>query len=388
VTQRKCGTCRFFEEGGIAASGWCRHPMRQHLEQMVLVRKSELACRNDWDKDLWEVREAGQPAVVPAVPVTVGATVERVGSLVVDETDTLASITIAPLVRPARPPRSAPRLAEPFQPQESSRPLPQAASAGRPQISGLSDVLPSRSTDAPGARPDSEHRDSESAAPREAMPRSNRVETAPQRPPAVRPSAEQLGSAPEQPVRRTVSPARPAPERRPENAESRRFGWLDEDARPAVPPSEPPAIQRPAETGSRWVETRSGSTEPFDVVRPPRSDGAEAAPEAVSTLPTTEPMVSPLIGTAAENMPRCCATCRDFRPAESGQRGWCNNRFAFDQRRMVQGDEIACAGSVGNWWVPTDDWWLQRGDISHHARPTPSVDEYLHRMLARRREAR
>ncbi|HET9017129.1 MAG TPA: hypothetical protein VFN57_16115 [Thermomicrobiaceae bacterium] len=55
---------------------------------------------------------------------------------------------------------------------------------------------------------------------------------------------------------------------------------------------------------------------------------------------------------------------------------------------MVQGDEIACAGSVGNWWVPTDDWWMQRADISHHARPTPAVDEYLHRMLARRREAR
>jgi hypothetical protein len=54
LPQRKCGTCKYFEEGGIAASGWCRHPERQDLQFMVLVRKTELACRNGWNEDLWE----------------------------------------------------------------------------------------------------------------------------------------------------------------------------------------------------------------------------------------------------------------------------------------------------------------------------------------------
>jgi hypothetical protein len=92
-------------------------------------------------------------------------------------------------------------------------------------------------------------------------------------------------------------------------------------------------------------------------------------------------------------MVRCCATCRDFRPAEGGERGWCNSRYAFDHRQMVYGDELACQSTIGNWWVASDDWWLRQADISHHGRPTPIVDEMLQRLLdmrsgTRRREAR
>ncbi|MBX6342734.1 MAG: hypothetical protein IRY97_09775 [Thermomicrobiaceae bacterium] len=96
----------------------------------------------------------------------------------------------------------------------------------------------------------------------------------------------------------------------------------------------------------------------------------------------------PVASQRLAQIPRCCATCRDFRPSEGGERGWCNNSYAFDHRRMVQASDLACASSIGNWWVPSDDWWLQRADISHHARPTPMVDEYLTRMLAERREGR
>lgn len=51
---RKCGTCRHFSDCGVAGSGHCLHDHRRHLLDVVLVRKTELACRNTYDQDLWE----------------------------------------------------------------------------------------------------------------------------------------------------------------------------------------------------------------------------------------------------------------------------------------------------------------------------------------------
>lgn len=77
------------------------------------------------------------------------------------------------------------------------------------------------------------------------------------------------------------------------------------------------------------------------------------------------------------NVPRMCRTCRDFRPAESGERGWCNNKWAFNHRRMVDADERPCDSSVGCWWLPHDDVWLASSDISAHGQPTPLLDLWL-----------
>jgi hypothetical protein len=77
------------------------------------------------------------------------------------------------------------------------------------------------------------------------------------------------------------------------------------------------------------------------------------------------------------DVPRMCRTCRDFRPAESGDRGWCNNEWAFNHRRMVDADECPCDSSVGCWWLPHDDIWLNSSDISAHGQPTPLLDLWL-----------
>lgn len=77
------------------------------------------------------------------------------------------------------------------------------------------------------------------------------------------------------------------------------------------------------------------------------------------------------------DVPRVCRTCRDFRPAESGDRGWCNNKWAFNHRRMVDADERPCDSSVGCWWLPHDDVWLASSDISAHGQPTPLLDLWL-----------
>jgi hypothetical protein len=71
---------------------------------------------------------------------------------------------------------------------------------------------------------------------------------------------------------------------------------------------------------------------------------------------------------------RCCGTCRDFRRDDDGERGWCENPHAFAQRRMVQSSELACRSSIGVWWLPHDELWLERADITHHGRPTPLMD--------------
>jgi hypothetical protein len=79
------------------------------------------------------------------------------------------------------------------------------------------------------------------------------------------------------------------------------------------------------------------------------------------------------------DLSRLCRTCRDFRPADSGERGWCTNKWAFSHRRMVDADELPCLTSVGMWWLPHDDVWLQTADASGHGQPTPLVDQWLAR---------
>ncbi|MDQ3513185.1 MAG: hypothetical protein M3462_05885 [Chloroflexota bacterium] len=77
------------------------------------------------------------------------------------------------------------------------------------------------------------------------------------------------------------------------------------------------------------------------------------------------------------SVPRTCATCRDFRPAESGERGWCTNTHAFTHRRMVAADERPCESIIGSWWLPHDMVWLGTDDIQAHGLPTPLVDTHL-----------
>jgi hypothetical protein len=79
------------------------------------------------------------------------------------------------------------------------------------------------------------------------------------------------------------------------------------------------------------------------------------------------------------NITRCCQTCRDFRPAGNGQRGWCNNQWAFKHRRMVDADDRPCETSIGHWWVPGDEAWQGEFDVSALGQPTPLMDRWFGR---------
>lgn len=74
-----------------------------------------------------------------------------------------------------------------------------------------------------------------------------------------------------------------------------------------------------------------------------------------------------------------CRTCKDFRPSEAGDRGWCTNPWAFTHRRVVEAEDLPCETSIGNWWLPSDTNWLDGADISAHGSPTPLLDQWLRR---------
>ncbi len=411
VVHRKCGTCRHFEEGGTAASGRCLHPLRRELEHMVLVRKNELACRNGWDEDLWESKEAEHSPQAPAVqtnaPSKLTAAEDGERS---EPIDRVASITILPS-RIAQPradtasasagdqpgrgpgePSEDPVLEQRSAIQVAKRRRQEALARERAQIQAVAPLLDEESREKPVA------------------PRSNTAQGAPAKQPHPeaapgngKPALRSVTMVPldeyTQPARRQTAvlppsqagyaldnrPAQPIIRIQPEA----------EQTTPSPPHRPGTGTWAPARNGQQWADpsTEPGGSPTIPRRSPPAEPHIPREPEiqepAVSEQPTIDvrPPDRPLPEQLCRLVQRC-GTCRDFRPADGGERGWCNNHFAFDHRRMVQPDELACASTIGDWWVANDDWWLQRADISHHGCPTPAVDEHLGRTLANQTQAR
>ncbi len=421
MTQHKCGTCRYFEEGDFAGSGRCDHPSRKNIQQMVLVRKSELACRTDWADDLWEAKVGSSPVPLLSAPrlnpdsrgngdkvqYTDRVTAVGVSTMSTDNAtsqdrrtsqtsttdarhDPLAERPAAvhnryedqqrtstnPIPREVKQDYRAPSVdrREPSighspttndpSKRVASRPARTTPSRGNPDINlpqptSLSDVLGDRRSSAPSFTP-----------------------------PAVSPSS------PNSRPRGTTSDPRMA-DRRPHSDD-----WSQRRSESGPAPvadswnASPPASAKP-KFGSipnqnpqpeTMSQGRSGWTEPFNVAQPVQEGMTpSAAPgdpqEDLSVVVHTAVPVQTTGSARQPTLRECCGTCRDFRPIEGGERGWCNNQYAFDQRRMVERNDLACRGTIGSWWVAGDDWWLQRADIAHHGRPTPIVDDLLRQML-------
>lgn len=80
----------------------------------------------------------------------------------------------------------------------------------------------------------------------------------------------------------------------------------------------------------------------------------------------------------APDITRQCRTCRSFRSADGGSRGWCTNEWAFTHRRMVNEDDLACDTTIGCWWLPADRYWIAE-DQNGYAAPTPRMDRLIER---------
>ena len=136
-------------------------------------------------------------------------------------------------------------------------------------------------------------------------------------------------------------------------------------------------------------ETRSFT---LPVVTPPDIEMATENPPddtiGASVAPDEGSEREPLPSWFRTDLPRLCRSCRDYRPAGDGQRGWCANAWAFTHRRLVHEDDVApCQSAIGDWWTPIDDVWLVAADVSSHGRATPLLDRLTGTLGPKRRRS-
>ncbi len=367
MVKRKCGTCRYFRDAQIACSGWCTHPERGDLHDLVLVRSEELACRNSWDNDLWEqARQA--PAKSPiASQSPPGPARPQVPD---NPTDRVTSIDIARPAGASDPSeRRSPHPA--VAGGQESRPRAQIevsnrearASAARPPGSGVSSLEPSFSRALPGprstGRPAAEVAVNTTESP--VIVRADRRDPQPPAPAIVADRGPGATLAPEDTSPLPVEEVNRVLERVAKQRPAQRQRTL--------PDVQAPAIEHLP--GSPFVHI-DGLDREASATR-----DAFAAP-ATAPGPASPSGISPLDESAwVAGIPRCCDTCREFRRDPSGKQGYCGSPYAFASRTMVKSDQLACRSSFAVWWLPNDDIWLEKADISHHTRPTPYLDAIL-----------
>jgi hypothetical protein len=86
----------------------------------------------------------------------------------------------------------------------------------------------------------------------------------------------------------------------------------------------------------------------------------------------------------APEVPRACATCRNYRESEREGRGWCTNEWAFTHRQMVNESDLACDSTIGCWWLPSDSaTWFEELEVPTES--TPRIDRLLAHLDPERR---
>jgi len=356
VARRECGSCRFFEQSGIGESGWCRNQRCQEIVGLALVRRQELACRIGWDQDYYE-SAAGANDVLPGQnrPVPDPAR-QRSGYQGMRPDDIIVGV---------EQPRSV--TEEPLMPVTRSR----TSNVGeahrraleRRQIAQQSgDVVPQRRLDTIVASSGAAGSSGERPDDRRSSPRATVV------------GDEGVGRP-----RLAGTPPEPAAPPAPHAAVTAnlpvtpRYDALDRPAAPSYRAAAPPG-------------TQIAPTPP--IYQPPRQE--ESAPPHFNDAPGSPVMqnngqMRPLEAEwyAAErhrHRGKRCANCRDFQAAESGDRGWCRNRFAFPTPQLVGPNDLACLSCIGTWWAANDQWWLAKAASAQQVAATPLADALLEEM--------
>jgi len=416
---------------------------------MVLVRKTELACRNSWDQDLWNMADWPvdmQPSTHIPMPVSEGDlhdipvmraelpadSADRAGEMFTDRITSISMPTRSQLrpgrsemaeaaqavddaasaelhgarssVREARKRRQEQRHLERKKHQETVlQRVDDLLDTSEPADEADRDLGRIRAIDGPMT---SRHDERKVPAPRADLPRPQHpdVERTPRRGEPL-PSIEFSVTPPTFKDQNVQPPPKQQQAREPERT-----------AKHAEPEANAPATAGPGHGHTEPLPTaavreavRKQRKPKADAVEPPQQRaGAKAAPDrslvvdrshdpppAVEARPTTwftgtgSLVVTDAVAEVAapfavdpidqsrdlQTVRRCCATCRDFKQVGDGRTGWCNNPYAFSERRMVQSNEIACRSSLGIWWLPHDDLWLEYADTTHHGRPTPLLDD-------------
>lgn len=336
---------------------------------MVLVRKTELACRHGWDQDLWEPREGPKGGKTDRNPANR------------DTKSTKSSNGVASTLRePVSTPSGTDSVIEPDQSVEPRRAVE-------------ADSLPSDSSDS-----DRRHAESDSrrqawssafdAGPGEADHAVDELqaETVVSRFGTRRSDWGEQSTGHRQQQHRADSPGmnRPADQlsdpipngNHGDDLHQRLNGFHPHDAQESSQTVQQSGLTEQFEAesaGPNHAGGRNSSAGVDEEIEPdsPMDMNDDAASSGSVELPVLQ----------ASNA--CCRNCRDFIPSKDGWRGWCSNPFAFETRREVPGDKVSCQSSFGSWWSPSDDWWMERADIAHHSAPTPLVDNLIRQIRSR-----
>lgn len=455
MVKRKCGTCRHFKDGGIAGSGWCQHHARKDIQHMVLVRKTELACRNSWDQDLWELADrpidiqtsthiplplsGGEPHEIPVIQAEQPAEdAARAGEMFTDRITSISMPTRSQL-RPGRPDPDQHSIDDTAEPDLlDARSSVREARKRRQEQRHLErrkhqETVLKRADDLLDTSEPANDVDRSIARVRAVDGPMTANHDERREPPVM----DENAHTSDQPHRE--SPGQARRRRSAEPVESLEFkatpSKFESSGKPATakPPSNPvgaATVEKKNGAGSHAAFKR-GETEPLpsaaevrDAVsneryakaggssqpdrritrspaNPSTSSGDSSHGEPNDLPPPVEPRPTTWFTGAGHRPPdlvpeaapyavdpidlsrdlksvrRCCATCRDFKQVGDGRTGWCNNPYAFSEKRMVQSNEIACRSSLGVWWLPHDDLWLEYADTTHHGRPTPLLDDLV-----------
>jgi hypothetical protein len=375
VANPKCGTCRFFQPNDLPGSGWCHHPQRKVSSDVkILVRRSELACRDDWSRSLWQPATGESGAGMDISPPASS------GPLLPASQESLRAILNRDLTgsgAPAAPAgedvllseaRIVSEREEPWQP--SARPFPagsfdprtalfKAREAYREKI--RANAMASRQSAVEGNPGAFDRAESESVRPATTTPETGR-------------SAAVWNDDPQR-------------EREPESATAASMAV----AAPILDWSEEPEPELDASFwGANELDRDEESLVDYGTEAEVCAPDVPAIIEQDASSLEAQPamLVAALPGWFRVDLPRVCRACRDFRPATDGQRGWCANTWAFTHRQLVQEDDVTpCHSAIGDWWVPVDDVWLVAADVSSHGRATPLLDRMIAEESGQRRRS-
>lgn len=398
MAKHQCGSCHFFQTSTERDKlGWCTHPERQvSTDVRILVRAGELRCRNDWGSDLWRDKDsADQVLDVVMHEAPVANRRARRGDtdrLVAEARPDVVAAPLIGLTMADRDAESTPgirtvtnsldselvrRARQRFIERQGTRGYAIASSPApeqeREAIVISNDYVPPSGQETPVDSPvrfaernisESSFHEVPDVTEDAGLPlrikQSNRQprrtddfenvtirhleERAPDRD-RPEPSAKGLDPAPTNEPTRWDAPSRD--EQLASTASEEREWWPEEDALIL------------SDDRGRVVIADEESLD----------DWSSAAPSDPAPLPFS--LWSDIVVS--------CETCRDFRPAGAGGRGWCESKWAFKHRRMVDSDECPCETSIGHWWLPADAAWQGDYDSIELGQPTPLMDKYFGR---------
>jgi hypothetical protein len=379
VAKQKCGTCRFYQEAGLAGSGWCHHPLRKvSSDVMIMVRRNELACRDEWSESLWAPQQGSEVTeksfLRPShLGPTAPASLENMRSLLRTNTTVsssslegedvllsegrIISETHESPVRLERPSAGFDPRTAVFKAREAYRERSRAREAAARHFAGAE----AAST----ARYDAEK-----------LPPAREI-VAEQIPTDVEDASEPSEPRPV-PRRSTVADTPRMPNGIPPRAAERTI-----DQAPETREEEGAGLSPATETEISLAGILTGA------MPKPSAPATRIIPEQTVTLSRLREIdEEDLPDWFRTDLPRICRTCRDYRPSADGGRGWCANSWAFTHRRLVREEDPApCDSSIGDWWAPVDDVWLVAADVSSHGRATPLLDRLTAQERSQRRRS-